>query len=456
MTKSTPDTWRIFPSRHGILLKSAAGEHEKHEKYLQNGDASCVARAEPPLSLLLSDKELSELTDPRVCAAAHFGPPKQEKESNEDFAIAAIIGIKDGEEYSFAAVADGVSTRTFWSARTARIACLGAYKAVRKCLRGGLDPGSEKNHAEVIAQVAASIDEALANDARLLSTNNSVPTGWDSVVYEKHRGDTAAWYRSTLLFGVLGASGGLIGITGDGGVRALLVENRRSYSPTELRIMFAEAGRDLTSYVGLGFSASDISVIPMRSSERLATHVIFASDGLDLTLQAYYPNEVLNDGRTCHSRYRDLKLDSSASAFELLERLSNKSSTVLDNLSVARLSWPPSKIRRSWCIWKQEDLDCWRLAKDGEQESKSVSSIEKIPAPNWIFPSFVGFILGCTVALTIVFGVIQMNKTGHHFSRLFSLLELENTGAKTKATGLSEQYAPHSSEKRIDDDELDH
>ena len=335
LDKKQMTEWRVFPARHGVLLRKteccAEGSSQithiessiaLEESFLQRDDRRPNGNLEPPLSLSLSDDEIREIKDTRLAAATHYGPEVQDKASNEDFALSAVIQIADGAEYSFAAVADGVSSRTFWSARTARLACIGTYKAVRECLTEGIDPGNESKHLDIATRVAALVDKALVDDVDTLIVNAAVPGGWDRAIYDKHKTDNAAWYRSTLLFGIIGKNGGVIGITGDGGVRALMVEHTAPCEPVELRVMFAEVGRDLTSYVTRGFCAKDIHLLPLKTPGRLATHIIFASDGLDLTLQAFIPNEIYEDGRRCRSRYRDLALNDANAAFDFLDTLS--------------------------------------------------------------------------------------------------------------------------------------
>ena len=420
--------WQVFPARHSIeLMRQAHQEDERdagpddgsaprlaHGAYLQTNDHGLEGLSEPALSLLVSDEELRELRDPRLAAATHYGPAVQEKASNEDFALSAVIRTCSGREFAMAAVADGVSSRTFWSARTARIACLGVYKALRQCVSAGIDPGDEETHQQLAKQVAATIDAALIRDGVALEAHGSVPMGWDPFIYDKHKRDAAAWYRSTLLFGVVGDKGGMIGITGDGGVRGLLVDDSDQNEPIELRVMFAEAGRDLTSYVSRGFSHSDIRVLPLRSSERLATHVIFATDGLDLTMQQFAPNEVEEEGRRCHSRYRDLPLDDAASAAEFLEIISKEPGTALDNLSVARLTWPLPDAGKRWASWPSVPPASWRRVGEPDQISGVLqdergavgdhdNKIGGVVSPStWIIPAALAFILGSLTTLAVM------------------------------------------------------
>jgi len=405
------EPWRVFPSRHGILLKAgSAGSNEREvgaarivehaprsEFFLQQNDAVIgVEDTEPPLALQLCREEIEEMRDGRLAAASHYGPLVQEKTSNEDFALSAVIRAH-GSEFAFAAVADGVSTRTFWAARTARIACIGAYKAVRELLLREVDIADDNKHRELADRVAEFIGHALSEDSQMLEASNSVPGGWDRVIYEKHKADKTGWYRSTLLFGVIGANGGVIGLTGDGGVRGLLLEDEKDREPSELRVMFSESGRDLTSYVSQNFSSQDIQLLPLRSKGRRATHVVFASDGLDLTLQQYLPNDVQDEGRRCHSRYRDLPLENSRTSLEFLESLSKASSTVRDNLSVARLSWPLPRPNAKWSSWRRENFKRWKLSdrQDSGVRAHVAGELNRVvERRRWLLPAVLGLAIG--------------------------------------------------------------
>jgi hypothetical protein len=420
--------WQVFPARHGIVLRPNARSDGREAEaaaidagaaskdvFLQHGDASVENELEPPLSLLLSDEELAELGDQRLAAATHYGTANQDKASNEDFALSAVLRSPDRSEFSFAVVADGVSTRTFWSARAARLACIGTFKAVRACLAEGIDPGQEDRHAEIAERVANFIRQALAIDADKITASDVVPSGWDRSIYEKHRGDAAAWYRSTLLFGVMGANGGVGGLTGDGGVRGLLLQDKQASEPLEMRVMSAETGRELTSYVSRTFSRADITLLPLRSAERLATHVILTSDGLDLSLQGYSPNEVLEDGRRCHSRYRDLPLDTATTAFDFLERLAATSTVVADNLSMARLSWPIPRHGCEWASWKREPFASWQNGSEspaGDQPAGETKPLPTLTIPAWIAPAAAGFVIGSATLMAglTAFGAVHMQQ----------------------------------------------
>lgn len=240
---------------------------------------------EPELPFRLSKATIDEITDPRVVCATHYGSSKQDKAANEDFALSAVIRAEPEREYAFVAVADGVSTRTLWAARTARIACLGAYEAMRTLLSR---PGqlSGPNAETVLRErITGTIRRRLEEDKMRLEAAGVVPADWNPATYDKFKNQRDMWYRSTLLFGIAGPDGGLIGWAGDGGIRRLIRGDGASgKNLDELQIMQAEDGIELTNYVSLDFQPGHISMGRFSHDGRQASHYLFASDGLDKTL----------------------------------------------------------------------------------------------------------------------------------------------------------------------------
>jgi hypothetical protein len=368
-------TWKVFPAWQSIRMTCVARRWPSRAAWILGGsiedflqpDDRCLA-PEPPLPVQISNREVREFRDLRVAAATHYGPAVQDKSSNEDFALSAVIKTSNGREFSFGAVADGVSTGTFWAARAARICCLVAYKAICECLNEGVDPGNQGEHKEIARRVARRLNHSFASDARALALSGAVPSGWDSSVYFKYSEDLSKWYRTTLLFGVIGSKGGVIAVSGDGGVRGLLIDEDGQNEPKEVTVLASQPERELSSYVSLTVSNGDFRLIPVTVRGRKQIHVILASDGLDETLQRYVPNESYDQGEHCRSLYRDLPLDDGTTAYNFLKRLSSADGTVPDNLSVARLSWPLPEHGSHWALWDQEDLSQWRLRPKDDRE----------------------------------------------------------------------------------------
>lgn len=362
--------WLAFPAHHAAAFRQAgiggrAVERANPQFWLAPERPDHALDDEPALPFLLSEEEIDELRDERLAAATHFGPVAQDKASNEDFAVTAVIDLGPDRVFGFAALADGVTTRTFWSGRAARIACLGAYRAFRALLGAGFDPGDENKASRASTAVARMIGRCLSRDYANLERAKAVPAGWDPDTYQRYKHDLTLWYRSTLLFGLVGPTGGLIGFSGDGGIRGLIVSDEATArDPVERRIFHSIEGVPLSAYVSFGFDPNEITLRRITSEGRDATHVLFASDGVDKALQAFEPNLVEEGGARCRSRWRDLPLDNRSEAFDFLEAFARHPHVAAepDNLSVARLSWPLPEPGASWATWRQEPLERWRVA----------------------------------------------------------------------------------------------
>jgi hypothetical protein len=312
---------------------------------------------EPHFFIQLSDEEIAELRDERVVAATHYGPSAQDKASNEDFALGGVMQVR-GREFAFVALADGVSTKTFWAARTARIACLTTYRTIKKLLDDGLDLGRPDAGAQIAQAVAPAIEEQLKEDAAILEQAGAIPRDWSPEIYAKHKTNHPMWYRSTLLFGVAGEPGAVVGFAGDGGIRQFVQPERGTRQLQENTILASEEGVDLEHYVSLSFSPKEIITHHLPGAGRARMHLIFATDGLDKTLHGLRPSDPRQG-----SRYLDLPLGTRAQAFGFLAEIAQHKATDLDNLSVARLSWPLAAKSNPWPVRRhQEPLSRWQLA----------------------------------------------------------------------------------------------
>ena len=402
------NTWLVFPARHTVAFEAknipevrgsaeafadaeanGEGQQELSSKTIMNLSCGVLQDDykldEPELPFQLKDENINELNDPRAVSATYFGVLKQDKASNEDFALSAIINTPRGTGYGFVSVADGVGTRTFWAGRTARIACFGTYLAVREELIKGLSFDGDGVENLKLA-IGHKIRNLLLRDEERLRKYGTVPIGWDRNIFEKYGNRRDMWYRSTLLFGLVGPKGGIIGLAGDGGIRAL-VNSEPEGQLVERCILRSQDGVDLNSYVSLDFSSAEIAAKSFSHPEQLSSDYIFTSDGLDKTLQAFIPDEYLEKGGKCKSRYRDLPLSDRQQAFALLEEISGHECADFDNLSVARLSWPLQSFHRplgktkSWPSWKQAPLTKWPSAQTGKAEPRPLSnSVTGLPS----------------------------------------------------------------------------
>src|SRR4051794_11072711 len=173
---------RAMLCRHGIAVLP---ELETSNPAADNAEAK-EATAEPPPQLLpnpgiedsiLSDQipltisiNQSDLVDfhrGNAFAATFFGPESLavDKIQNEDFALAGVIEADNGG-FPFGIVADGVTSKTFWSARASRIAAFAAYEALKQALCDGWRP--EKGDAgeidPLVHKVAENIDRRFHED----------------------------------------------------------------------------------------------------------------------------------------------------------------------------------------------------------------------------------------------------------------------------------------------------
>src|SRR5262249_31051989 len=83
---------------------------------------------EIPITIPLTIADLHGLSRGGALAVTIFGPASLagDKSQNEDFALAGTVE-RQGVAYSFGIVADGVTSKTFWSARASRLAAFAAF-----------------------------------------------------------------------------------------------------------------------------------------------------------------------------------------------------------------------------------------------------------------------------------------------------------------------------------------
>jgi Protein phosphatase 2C len=408
---------------------------------------------EPPLPITLSTAEIEELQDERVVVATHFGPKDQEKASNEDFALGGVLKLRSQGEFAFAAIADGVSTRTFWAARTARIACLTTYKVVRGLLEDGLDLSDPDAIATITGTLAPEIEDRLKADGRRLERAGTVPAGWNPATYRKYKGDLTMWYRSTLLFGVAGEKGSVIGYAGDGAIRTLVMPEGGAGAMIEKCFLRAGDTGQLSNYVSLAFKAAEIQGGRFLHDGRGATHVLLGSDGLDKTLRAFETREGEEK-----SRYRDLPLGTRAEAFRFLGEIAEHEAADPDNLSVARLSWPLGGRTGRWATWKQEPFARWQpaAAPDGgaggapaETERQGDDGYDP-DGRNWgrVIILVAGVVLACLAGLGVGLSYIGRGPSGP--ADIPDLLKADDAARVGKAEHGAKDNAPRKLPDKAD------
>lgn len=279
-----------FPRLHPQLIRHWRAAHNRQVSELDGVlippcRFSDEMRAQPPLAIALSLPELHAILLAEDCglsAATFFGPP-QEKTDNEDFALAATLLLPDGTPCSFAAVADGVTTRTFWPQRSSRLACLGALRVFARHVQRGAGT-SEADIKDVRADLTTTLHDLLEQDRRILLRRKVTPPGWNPDTFRRHTKKLDHWYNSTLLVAFSDPSGAFLLWTGDGGIA---IEKRfRSGEAAHSRPLHSTDDLAVSNVVSLSrrirFSAGRVA----RTPDLDGITVILCSDGVDRTRQS--------------------------------------------------------------------------------------------------------------------------------------------------------------------------
>lgn len=286
---------------------------------------------QPPLLIDLAQMDIEAFeaaVQAGAAAATHFGPPKQSKSRNEDAALAASFTVR-GRGYAFACVADGVSTKTFWPERAARLAALAAY---RHC-RGHVEIGGALSldaAADFRDGLAKAVRRAFLADRQIVSDVAS-PPDWSADMFQRHRQTERYWYNTTLVMTLLGPSGGFVFWTGDGGV---LIEKTYADKPP-VRTSPLESG-DSSIVTNIASLVGDITLngaaLNMADGVK-SLRILLTTDGVDRTLAHTGDRWAwFRDGGAFDPNPERLR--------RLLEDLAADPRCELDNLSAAALVWP--------------------------------------------------------------------------------------------------------------------
>jgi hypothetical protein len=281
---------------------------------------------QPPLSIRLRVSEIAAVEAAEAAglyAASIFGP-EQEKIANEDFALAAALTVR-GQRYAFAAVADGVTTRTFWPERSSRLAC---FAALRTSV-GHLESGNGFSNLEVEnfrTALSTDLEQVLARDQQLLTASGAIPSDWDAAQFHRHKGRREFWYNSTLIMAAVGPAAGMVVWAGDGGLR---IEKRFAGGKVRVSEPLRSTGDpQVSNVVSLGgsihFTGGRFDVAPELSGVVLT----LVTDGVDRTQQQ------LKEPLALEGEFGSERLAGA------LQSLCNKPGRELDNYSAAILSWP--------------------------------------------------------------------------------------------------------------------
>jgi hypothetical protein len=342
--------WQATPARHSIALAAA----DRPPRCLRDEDGAIDGA--PALAFAPDEAEIDAIDAPGLCHATDYGPASQDKPSNEDFALSAVLRGETGERFAFAAVADGVSNGSFFAERGARLACLAALRAVHGELVLGADPGAETARESFRRALHAGLLAALEADLARLRELDAAPAGWAADTFAKYRGETDRWFRTTLLVAVLGARGGFVSVTGDGGVHGFVVAAGSGPEAVQERTLLSAGGGPIERCVSLFLKPEDLTFASLSTEGRAAVHLVVASDGLDASMARL--------GASCGSRWRDLPLETSRSAVGFLGTLARHPAAEKDNLSVARASWPLDEHASGWGAWARAPIARWLGEED--------------------------------------------------------------------------------------------
>ena len=214
---SGDEIFECLPGKRGLIVNSSDGFLS-----LPDGEEDRVLD-QPALPMGLTREELAELCHPeRPVAITHFGPASQDKESNQDFALSALIHDSESRPWRFAAVADGVSGKTFWPERSSRIACLSAYRFFRGWIsdsKADADQSRESLREGLVNGLVSRLRDDLREDKVAMGAReNYAPSTCSRQHYRTFQSRPDLWYNSTLLVAALGPRYGVVLWAGDGGL----------------------------------------------------------------------------------------------------------------------------------------------------------------------------------------------------------------------------------------------
>ena len=354
--RSTAARGLVFVCTNGVLVPSRASkafapsadwsDYRNHPVTSQDGlllptcRRSDVLVGQPPLVLTLDQETMAALLRAErqgILAASILGPP-QEKTCNEDFALAGVILDKENNCHAFTAVADGVTTKTFWPERASRLACFVALLVAIDYVEAGADYSISDVHI-VRHALGKQLQRWLELDRQWITEQAAVPSEWDPASFNKFSSNNAFWYNTTLLISLVSSKGGILLWAGDGAIHI-----RKNF------------GRERVETSSPLLSSDDTTVSNVVS---LAGPILFAGgrvetegtlESLRITLCTDGPDRTLQRNGDVRNFYDVSDSSSIAAALDKLTRLPNSE---IDNYSAAITRWPmppPAPIQR-------EDVD---------------------------------------------------------------------------------------------------
>ena len=327
--------WHCYVCPEGLQGQDASSASKAF--YIPNRQQKEFPLSQPRLPFELSNDEVSELISQHsrhAIAATIIGPP-DDKGSNQDFALSAVIRGPGDRPWVFAAVADGVSLKTFWPERSSRIAALVAFQVVRRLIKKGFDV-TDSDLNSLRSELAAGLRKAFRRDQEMLLRQENVeiqPQCFNRQTFLENRHNDTLWYNSTLLFACLGPEQGFLLYAGDGGIH-ISKKPKPGASAEEKEVLTSKEDLAVESFVSLAVEANEFSAVRVHYLKPGGTiEVCLASDGVDRTLQ--------REDRSYGSLTRGL--NNSQAAHERLSDLSMLPGKEIDNYSLAWLCGPPPK-----------------------------------------------------------------------------------------------------------------
>ncbi|MCA9091533.1 MAG: protein phosphatase 2C domain-containing protein [Planctomycetaceae bacterium] len=302
-----------------------------HDIYLPNESITF------PKEICLHEHDLRNLdcSSPDNFSFTHYGPHKQDKPTNQDFALSGHFGDDTRHMARFAILADGISNGFSFSQRGAHLSCFAAYQCLKNLYQRLSTSNQTLNERDIErfrSDLAEKINEYFSLDREhLLSVfeaEHSAPANIASQVWHKSFKDKPEkWYGNTLLVSFLSPFGGFVVYAGDGGIVLLkgggIIKEVMRSDPTSTISRFVSMGVTGAKFLGalVGYEETDDFV-----------EIISATDGLDRTYQ-------LND--------LDLTsiFSSDASLSVLIDQIGNIDQRVpgevdFDNYSIGRIFLP--------------------------------------------------------------------------------------------------------------------
>ena len=353
--------WPVFVCKQGAFLYDPRVHHQVDSEAVV-GRADMVAHdleagrvilpscrvqdnilRQPPLGINLTCLEAKSLIVDvvgagGVFAATDIGPKGQDKASNQDFALSATLRIPGSDDTStclqFAAVADGVSTKTLWPERSARIAVLSAWRTARRHAEAG-NGFTHQEFATFRDELSKTIRAALEADMNILRAHKSVPSGWSPDTYHQYENRRDLWYNSTLIVALVGKDAGFLLSCGDGG----LVVHKTEGNTTRSTIL-VKSTDELGVHRVVSLAPGAMHFAPVRVTLNLETRleIIITTDGVDRSIRKPFED---NGGEIDPYANVFTDLHSSDDLLQVTkERLEAIPEREIDNISVAILRWP--------------------------------------------------------------------------------------------------------------------